>query len=127
MTPRSTLRILCVDDDVHVLALLSDALAAEGYDVQTALDGAHALQKIALGDRPYDVMNVDAQMPDLDGCRFIMQARAGGYDRKIIVFSAHLDEDHVERYQGLKVDRLIEKPPGRGELVRVVRELADEM
>lgn len=127
VTTRSALHVLCVDDDVHVLALLSDTLAAEGYDVQTALDGADALQKIALSERPYDVMIVDARMPNLDGCRFIMQARAGGYDRKIIVFSAHLDEDEVERYQGLKVDRLIEKPPGRGELVRVVRELADEM
>ncbi|MDQ6654662.1 MAG: response regulator [Verrucomicrobiota bacterium] len=115
--------ILCVDDDLFVRSLVSDTLGAEGYQVQTALDGAHALQKIAMRDRPYDVLIVDARMPNLDGCRFIMQARAGGYKRKIIVFSAHLDADEVQRYRELKIDRLIEKPPRAGELLEAVREL----
>jgi DNA-binding response OmpR family regulator len=120
-TGTQTLHILCVDDDVHVLSFLKDVLTAEGYEVQTAVDGAHALQKIATADRPYDVLIVDGRMPNLDGWRFIVQARSGGFKRKIIVFSAYLDEYERSRYDELSIDAVIEKPPRRGELLDAIR------
>ena len=125
-TQTQTLRILCVDDEVHVLSLVSETLSGEGYDVQTALDGAHALQKIATVDIPYHLLIVDGRMPNLDGWKFIMQARSGGYKWKIIVFSAYLDEDEHRRYRELSIDRVIEKPPRTGELVRAVKEIIGE-
>lgn len=91
--------------------------------MQTALDGQHALQKIALREAPYDLIIVDARMPHLDGFRFIMQARAGGYKGRIIVFSGHLDEHERQRFQNSEIDRIIEKPIRAGELVRTVREV----
>ena len=102
---------------------MTDTLEAEGYKVETALDGQHALQKIATSDPPYDLLIVDARMPHLDGWRFIVQARAGGYKQKIIVFSAFLDEHERQRYRPLSIDRIIDKPPRTGELVQVVREV----
>jgi CheY-like chemotaxis protein len=123
-TQAQTLRVLCVDDDVNVLAMLADTLTGEGYDVQTAVDGAHALQKLATCERPYDLIIADGRMPHLDGWRLIMQARAGGYKGKIILFSAWLNDEERERYRRLKIDRLIEKPPRAGELVGAVREVA---
>lgn len=119
-----TLHVLVVDDDVHVLGFVAETLQADGYEVQTALDGQHALQKITLNNRPYDLIIVDARMPHLDGWRFIVQARAGGYKGKIIVFSAHLDEHELQRYRHLEVDRIIKKPPKAGELIEAVREIA---
>lgn len=104
--------------------MVAETLSAEGFDVQTAVDGAHALQKIATCERPYDLIIADGRMPRLDGWRLIMQARAGGYKGKIILFSAWLNEEERARYQQLKIDRLIEKPPKSGELVRAVREVA---
>ena len=125
-TQTQTLRILIVDDDVHVLSLVNETLSGEGYDVQTAIDGAHALQKIATADLPYHLMIVDGRMPNLDGWKFIVQARAGGYKGRIIVFSAYLDEDELRRYRELSIDRLIEKPPRTGELVGAVKEIIGE-
>ena len=122
-TGTQTLHILVVDDDVHVLSFVKDALTAEGYEVQTAVDGGHALQKIAAADRPYDVLIVDGRMPNLDGWRFIVQARAGGFKRKIIVFSGHLDDYERSRYAELSIDAVIEKPPRRGELINAIRDL----
>jgi DNA-binding response OmpR family regulator len=122
-TATQTLRILCVDDDLNVLSFVKDALTAEGFQVQTALDGAHALQKIATADRPFDVLIVDGKMPNLDGWRFIVQARAGGFKRKIIVFSGHLDDYERSRYAELSIDAVIEKPPRRGELINAIRDL----
>ena len=109
---------------MHVLSLVSDTLAAEGHIVQTALDGAHALQKIATMERRFDVMIVDARMPNLDGRNFLVQVKAGGYKGKIIIFSAHLDKDERERYRALNVHRFIEKPPRSGELVGALQEIA---
>ncbi|MFL6595736.1 MAG: response regulator [Chthoniobacterales bacterium] len=119
-----TLRILCVDDEVHVLSLMNETLTTEGYEVQTALDGAHALQKIATAERPYDLLIVDGRMPNIDGWSLILQARNGGYKGKVIVFSAWLDADEHRRYQKLNIDRVIEKPPRSGELIGAVKEIA---
>ncbi|MFL6530698.1 MAG: response regulator [Chthoniobacterales bacterium] len=119
-----TLRILCVDDEVHVLSLMNETLTAEGYEVQTALDGVHALQKIATAERPYDLLIVDGRMPNIDGWSLILQARNGGYKGKVIVFSAWLDADEHRRYQKLNIDRVIEKPPRSGELIGAVKEIA---
>jgi DNA-binding response OmpR family regulator len=119
-----TLRILCVDDEVHVLSLLNETLTAEGYDVQTAIDGAHALQKIATAEPRYDLLIVDGRMPNIDGFSFILQARNGGYKGKVIVFSAWLDADEQRRYQKLNIDHVIEKPPRSGELIATVRNIA---
>jgi DNA-binding response OmpR family regulator len=84
------------------------------------------LQKIATNDRPYDVLIVDGRMPNLDGWRFIVQARAGGFKRKIIVFSAFLDEYERSRYNELSIDAVIEKPPRRGELITTIRNLTGQ-
>lgn len=118
------MRVLCVDDDVNVLAMVAETLTTEGYDVQTALDGAHALQKLATAERPYDLIIADGRMPHLDGWRLIMQARAGDFKGKIILFSAWLNDEERVRYQQLQIDRMIEKPPKSGELLQAVREIA---
>lgn len=116
--------MLVADDDVHVLAMVADTLRSEGHEVQTALDGAHALQKIATTERRFDLIIADGRMPHLDGWRLIMQARAGGYKGKIILFSAWLNDEERARYRTLNIDRLLDKPPRTGELMQVVREMA---
>ncbi len=108
---------------MQVLSVLADTLTSQGYEVQTAVDGTHALQKIALESRSYDLIIADARMPHLDGWRFIMQARSGGYRGKIIVFSAFMDEEERMRYRNLNIDRIIEKPHSQ-ELMQAVKEIS---
>lgn len=118
------IHVLCVDDEVHVLSLLNEALGAAGCEVRTALDGAHALQHIATAHRKFDVMIVDARMPNLDGWRFIVTARGAGYRGKTIVFSGYFDDDERKRFRELNIDAVLEKPVKPAELVRVVKEVA---
>jgi len=108
---------------VFVLGLVTETLQSAGFDVQTAVDGAHALQKVALEDRPYDLIIVDGRMPHLDGWGFIMQARSGGFKGKIIVFSAYVDEHERKRYRALDIDLVLEKPTGPSELLRHIHEV----
>lgn len=119
----SKAHILCIDDDPHVLAMVSDTLEAEGCTVRTAIDGAHALQHIATTEQPFDAVIVDARMPRLDGWRFVVEARAGGFNGKLVVFSAYIDPDERQRYGNVEVDAIVEKPPKPGELLRVLKEL----
>jgi CheY-like chemotaxis protein len=59
---------MVIDDDHGVREILSLALRAEGYDVESAMDGAEGLALLAL--HPADVVIVDMRMPEVDGNAF---------------------------------------------------------
>ena len=70
MTPRA--HVLVVEDDSVNARLMERLLTSDGYAVQVAPDGEHALDMIARG-RP-DVVLLDVQLPGIDGfdvCRTI--------------------------------------------------------
>ena len=71
LTPLGPKRILVVDDEPDVAGVLVDLLQAEGYEVDTALNGAEALKK--LEQRPFDVVLTDTKMPVLDGQGFFTE------------------------------------------------------
>ena len=76
---------MVIDDDHGVREILSLALSAEGYDVESARDGAEGLA--ALASRPADVVIVDMRMPELDGgdfCRLYAE-QTGGIGRVILM------------------------------------------
>jgi DNA-binding response OmpR family regulator len=58
-------RILCVDDDVPQLTIMSMVLKKEGYLVETARDGVEGLKKARVW-KP-DLIIMDVMMPALDG------------------------------------------------------------
>lgn len=76
--------VLVVDDEHHILVLLTELLQREGYRVRQAADGVAALREIDLL-RP-DLVLTDVMMPRLGGLELARQLRA----RKIstIVMSA---------------------------------------
>jgi len=58
-------RVLVVDDELWLRVLIAEMFTADGYAVDTAVDGAEALSKVR--QRPYDMIVCDVQMPELDG------------------------------------------------------------
>jgi DNA-binding NtrC family response regulator len=58
-------RILVVDDDPEMRALLLDVLSNEGYEVVEAKDGTEAV--LALRARKFDVILMDKNMPGPSG------------------------------------------------------------
>jgi DNA-binding response OmpR family regulator len=63
LTPAA--RILVVDDDEDLVEVMTLALTAVGYDVDTARNGFAALER--LEEKPCDLVISDLDMPDLDG------------------------------------------------------------
>ena len=62
-------RVLVVDDDADIRETLSLILEDEGYDVQSAADGAAALAVLRSGPAP-DVILLDLMMPVMNGWQF---------------------------------------------------------
>lgn len=73
--PRQTVkpRILCVDDESHVLDALA-RLLRDRYQVDTAVGGRAGVDKL-MNDGPYAVVMTDMRMPDVDGVALLGIAR----------------------------------------------------
>ena len=80
-------RVLVIDDDEHILALLAEVLTAEGYEVMGAMDGAAAVGAIR-HQRP-DVILLDLMMPVIDGWSFLdLYRQLPGPHAPVIVITA---------------------------------------
>src|SRR5258708_2771803 len=85
--------ILVVDDDVFVRELAAKNLAALGYGVFEAEDGAKALELFAR-EAP-DLILLDIMMPGKDGYAVCREIKASplGQDIAVVLFTAHGDLD----------------------------------
>ena len=84
-------RVLVVDDEPTIVSLLTLALEAEGYQVEVAVNGRDALDKVK--QQAPDAILLDVMMPVLDGWHFLEELRATPGTRQIpiIVLSAAYD------------------------------------
>src|SRR5579885_2176701 len=90
------LRVLVVDDDPGVIAVLRDGLRlVGGYEVLIARDGAHGLESVF--ETAPDCVVVDVRMPGLNGYQFVRALRGdpATMETPIIVLSA-LAQDRDE-------------------------------
>ena len=81
-------RILFVDNRPEFMHQPVLRLRVEGYDVDEATSGDEGLEKLRSGG--YDLLMLDAELPDSDGWEVLKQVRADPdlKDSKIIVFMA---------------------------------------
>ena len=87
---QETPRVLVVDDDEQICALVQMTLSTAGYEVENASDGQAALQ--ILSSRPVDAIVLDYQMPYMNGIDFAHAYRSlPGPHAPIVVTSAVYD------------------------------------
>lgn len=81
------MRVLLVEDEAALLALISEALDDEGCDVATARDASQALATLA-GEARFDVIVSDISMPgDVSGIDLATRAVELQPDARIILVS----------------------------------------
>jgi len=68
MAPHNSLRVLVIDDEPSVVNGLVRLLSRDGYTVEAADNGQHALALLAAS--AYDLLLCDLRMPNLDGPTF---------------------------------------------------------
>jgi len=97
--------ILLVDDDQHILELVTIHLHAAGYNVVQAKDGSEALE--ILKKETCDLAVVDVMMPFIDGFALTREIRAH-YDLPVILLTAKNQiEDKEEGFQAGTDDYLV--------------------
>jgi len=111
-------RVLVIDDEEPILRALRINLAAHGYQVSTATDGASGLAAMAR-DRPEAVI-LDLGLPDMDGAEVISGVR-GWTSVPIIVLSASGQEARKVAALDAGADDYVTKPFGMGELLARLR------
>ena len=112
-------RLLIVEDEPAMLRGLRDNLEAEGYDVDSAMDGKSGLEKV-LGNT-YDLIILDVMLPQLSGFDVLKKVREKGIGTPTIMLTARGEE--IDRVVGLELgaDDYITKPFSLRELLARVK------
>lgn len=115
------MRVLVVEDEPRLTLQLERALAAAGYAVDTAYDGARAH---LLGEtEDYDAVVLDLGLPRLDGVTVLKRWRAAGRTMPVLVLTAR--DGWSEKVAGLDAgaDDYVTKPFNIEELLARLRAL----
>jgi two-component system, OmpR family, phosphate regulon response regulator PhoB len=110
-------RVLVVDDEKDIVALVAYHLAKNGYRVSTASTGAEALQA-AREERPALVV-LDLMLPGMSGFEVLEQLRATEQTREVAVLMLTARREEADRIRGLSLgaDDYLAKPFSPQELV----------
>lgn len=113
--------ILAVDDEVHILELLSYNLERDGYHVLKAETGEDALE--TLEKEKVDIVLLDWMLPGIDGIEVLRRIRANKALRTLPVIFLTAKGDEISKVVGLEVgsDDYLVKPFGVHELLARIK------
>ncbi len=119
-------RILVVDDELDLVAVLRMGLEIQGFEVIEAMDGEEGLRR-ARQDRP-DLMVLDLMLPKMDGYKV---CRALKFDERfrnlpILILSARSGDQDRRLALDMGADLFISKPYEMNDLVAKIRQKLDE-
>jgi two-component system alkaline phosphatase synthesis response regulator PhoP len=114
-------RILLVEDEPGLVLTLSDLLATEGYDVETASDGPSGYDRAANGN--FDLIILDVMLPGRNGFDVCRDLRQNGTDTAVLMLTARTQV--ADRVVGLKLgaDDYLTKPFEPSELLARIEAL----
>jgi two-component system cell cycle response regulator DivK len=121
-----TKRILVVEDQEDLRAILRDCLGAAGYGVIEAADGGEGVAK-ALAERP-DLVLMDIQMPVLDGYEAMRRIRADPALARtpIVAISSFAMKGDEEKARAAGCNAYVTKPYSPVKLLGLIRGMMEE-
>jgi len=115
------MRILVVEDESKMAALIRRVLVSEGHAVDVAPDAMSAMARVQ--GEPYDIIVMDRMLPDVDGVTLIRLLRAKGVTSHVLMLTALGSIE--DRVGGLDAgaDDYLAKPFAFTELIARIRAL----
>jgi two-component system NtrC family sensor kinase len=115
--------VLVVDDEVALGNAVAEALADAGFQVDRAMDGLEALERV--GTRAYDLIICDLKMPRLNGPAFYreLERRNAPLTRRIIFVTGDVAGTDAERFLEETGCRWLPKPFRLRDLLRTASDL----
>lgn len=100
--------VLVVDDDDDVRSVIARALSKAGYNVETAEDGAKALQMLRTGT--FNLAVTDLKMPGMSGIQLIDEIRKYFPDLPAVIITAFSTKDSAIAAANLGCVGYLQKP-----------------
>ena len=113
------MRILVVEDNADLAAVLRTGLEEEGYAVDLSLDGEDGLWRATTVD--YDVIVLDLMLPKVDGLEILSEMRRAGRASPVLILPARDATDERVRGLDLGADDYLVKPFEWDELLARLR------
>jgi two-component system nitrogen regulation response regulator GlnG len=121
---QQTVRVLIVDDDKSICAILSALMKKEGLEPLVAYDGEKAM-KMVQADTP-DLLLVDMMLPGMDGMEVLRKTRELDPDLPVVFITAHADSRGAVKAIKEGAHDYLSKPFDNYEVTRVAhRALAE--
>ena len=100
--------ILIIDDEAAICESLQTLLEMEGYEVETAGDGAEGLARLA--DRPYDLVLLDFALPERNGIEILQDIRERDSELAVIMITAYGTVENAVNAMQSGANNFIQKP-----------------
>ncbi len=113
--PNDAPRLLIVEDDAEMSTGLTLYLEAEGFDVTLAEDGDTG-RELAVEMPGFDLILLDANLPDRSGFDVLRKARGDGVDTPVLMLTGLGDHEYKMRGFRLGADDYLTKPFSTEEL-----------
>ena len=116
-------KILVVDDEAHIVHVVSMKLTNAGYDVITAMDGEEALE-LCVAENP-DLIITDYQMPFMSGMELCKRLRRepSVSETPAILLTARGHDVEPEDVAEARIETMLAKPFSPRELLEKVNEI----
>ncbi|MCX8069056.1 MAG: response regulator [Thermodesulfovibrionales bacterium] len=115
-------KVLVVDDSQVVRGFHGNLLKSAGFKVETAVDGADALEKALR--KEFDLILTDLNMPNMDGLTFIKKYRDENRETPIIIISTQEEASHKKKGYEAGANLYIVKPVKPNTLVMHIKMLS---
>ena len=117
-------RVLVIDDDEQLRALLHEILERAGFEVMEAAHGAEGLRLYRA--QPADLVITDLIMPEKEGVETILELRRDFPNARVIAMSGggrQAGRDYLRMAEQLGAKRTVSKPFSRQQILDAVRDL----
>lgn len=114
-------KILFVEDERDLILIVADTLKEQGYDVETACDGAEGLAKFRAGE--YDIVIADVMMPKVDGFTMGKQIRQMSSSVPLLFLTAKSTIEDIEEGFDIGANDYLKKPFELRELIVRIKAL----
>lgn len=104
------MKVLVIEDDRRMVALIEQALREEGYEVDVAYNGPKGLS-LATGSQ-FDVIILDVMLPGLDGLELLRKLREAGNQTPVLILTARDSRRDIVAGLDSGADDYITKPFG---------------
>jgi two-component system, cell cycle sensor histidine kinase and response regulator CckA len=116
-------RVLVVDDDDVVRAVVVRMLSNAGFQVIAVADGFMAIEAVEKAPDDFALAVVDLTMPGLDGAATLERIRELRPELPAVLISGFAEQEATERVRFDAITSFVQKPFAHGDLLRTVQRM----